>query len=189
MRTPATCARPAIVETHHEIERERPAQHLDAGAERRFVERALHLGAALVTAGVHDAVDGCGRPRGSSAGRRCPRPGRTPRRAASGSGSTVGASSTSSRTTASSHRPAPAASVSRDVVLERVVGSSTPGQTALRPRRAPRDEDVLGDDEHGAHRSRGERGGEPGRAGAEHDDVDVALPRRGRGGQAHRQHH
>ena len=39
-----------------EVEGEGAVEHLDAGADRRLVERALHLGAAAVAAGVDDAV-------------------------------------------------------------------------------------------------------------------------------------
>ena len=39
-----------------EVEGEGPLEHLDAGGDRRFVERALHLGAAAVAAGVDDAA-------------------------------------------------------------------------------------------------------------------------------------
>ena len=80
-------------------------------------------------------------------------------------------------------QPGPGGQRVADVVLERVGGVEHAGQPALGPRRRAGVEDVLGDDEHAAHRAHGERGGQPGGARAEHDDVDVTRPRRRRRGQ------
>ena len=140
---------------HHEIEGERPAEHLHAGAERRLVERSLDLGAALVAAGVDDAAMAVAtlateRDVAALAGIES----RTESHQVADRLRCLLDELTHDRFVA---QPGTCGEGVADVVLERVVGGEHACQTALRPRRAPRRQDVLGDDEHAAHRSGRER--------------------------------
>ena len=166
-----------------EVEGEGPLEHVDAGRDRRFVERALDLGAGTIAAGVDDAVVAVA----ALAGERRAEPvvARVERR--------TEAHEVADRRRRLGHELAddglvaqPGAGRQRvaDVLLERVGRVEDTGQATLGPRRRAGVEDVLGDDQHAAHRPHGEGGGEPGGTRSEHDDVDVALPRRRRRGQA-----
>ena len=158
---------------HHEIERERPAQHLHTGTERRLVERALHLGAALVTTRVDDAamaVATLAGQRDVAALARVER-GTEPHQVADRLRRLLDELAHDGFVA----QPGAGGERVADVVLERVVRRQHARQATLGPRRAARRQDVLGDDEHAAHRSCREGSGQAGRARAEHDDVDVAL--------------
>ena len=165
-----------------EVEGEGALEHLDAGRHRRLVERALHLGAAAVAAGVDDAVVAVPALAGERRRRRPPSTGRTPRRGASGSGSPSAprrpARARPPRRTARRRRPACRARGSRTSRS----GSSTPARPPWAHAVEPASSVVLGDDQHAAHRARtASAAASPAAPEPTHDDVDVALPRDGCG--------
>ena len=160
---PGSLARPVGSRSEDEVERERPAQHLDTGTDRRFVEGSLHLGTRLVAAGVHDPVvavpalagecDRRGRrvavdPVGAGI-ERCAEPHQIAdrlRRLGDQLANDGLVAQSRSRFERVAH-----------VVLERVARIEHPGESALGPLRRPGRQDVLGHDEHAAHGACGER--------------------------------
>ena len=172
----------------HEVERERVTEHVDARADRRLVERALHFGTRAVAAGVDDAVVAVP----ALAGQR-----------------DVGAALFGVERRAESHEvpnrlrglghelahdilvAQAGACFERvtDVVVDRVARVEHPCQASLGPLGRAGGEDVLGDHQHAADRASRERSGQPRCPGAEHDHVDIAFPGRGRRRQAPRQVH
>ena len=162
---------------HHQIERECVTHHLDAGTDRALVERSLHLGAGAVATGVHDAVVAVA--------------------AFTGEGD-VGASLLGVERGAEAHQVADrlrglghqltdhplvtetSTGVERvaDVILDRVTRIEHPGEATLGPLGGPCRQHVLGDHQHAANRADRQRSRQPRCPGAEHDDVDIELPRR-----------
>ncbi len=180
---------------HHQIEGERVVHHVDAGTDRRFVEGALHLCARPITSRVHDAVVAVATFSGE---------GDVQVETGAGLCGVVGIERGTEAHQVPDRRrcfvdelsddffvaqPGTCRQRVSDVVLGRVGGVEHGGKPALGPLCGPGFEHVLGDDEHRPNRSDGQRRRQSGGTGAEHDDVDVALPGGRRRLQSSRQSH
>ena len=170
----------------HEVEGEGPLEHLGARRRRRLVERALHLCPTAVTARVHDpavAVSTLHRQRGTLALRlriECRAEAHEVADRRRGLGDELAHDGFVAQ-------PCARRQSVPHVILERVRRGQHGGQPALRPAGRAGVQHVLRDHEDAAHRSHGKCGCQAGGTGTEHDDVDVALPRRRRRGQSSRQ--
>ena len=112
----------------------------------RGVQRALHLGAGRVAAGVHDPVARGGRPRGSASASRPALRSNSAPQPRSARAPAPGPRSTSTRTAAGSHSPTPATSVSASVLRPGVsAGSSAAAMPPWAQRVEPSSTFDLGD--------------------------------------------
>ena len=185
-RHPCRLAGPVRPRTGHHVEGEGSLEDIDAGGHRRLVERPLDLGTAAVAAGVDDAVVAV-----PALPRQCrplPVGVRVERRA-------------EAHQVADRRRrlgdelphdgfvaqPGPGGQCVADVVLDGVGRVEDAGQPALRPRRGPGVQHVLGHHQHAAHRPHRERRSQPGGTRPEHDDVHIPLPRQSRRSKPHGQ--
>ena len=173
---------------HHQIEREGAPQHVDAGTERRLVERPLDLGPRSIPARVHDPVVAVA--------------------ALAGEGDVAAVELGVERSTEPHEVADRLRCLLHQLAHDRLVAQAGAGlervadvafggiggvqhrrQPALRPLRRSCRQDVLGDDQHAAHRPYRERCRQPRRTGSQHHDVDVALPGRCRRRQPPREVH
>ena len=182
MITPGLAAAEAVT-TEDEVDGEGPFEHLDAGGQRRLVERALHLGTAAVSTGVHDAVVAVAALAGERrvAAARCRRVER--RTEALQVADRLGCLGDQLAHDGLVAQPGTGGEGVAHVVVERVRRVEHAGEPTLGPCRRPGTQGSLGDHQHLPDRAGGKGGGESGGSGADHDHVDAALPRGCRNGE------